>query len=280
MNIKIWGLRGSISVSGCEYKKYGGDTTCLEVRSGSGDVIIIDGGTGIRACGNSAIKEGLREFNLLFTHFHWDHVLGFPFFRPLYRDDVKMRIFGHSYTKRPFEKHLFRVMDKPYFPVALSNLSRNITFKNIDKKKFRIGSMEVSVIELNHPNHGLGYRFSENGKDFVFLTDNELSHKHHGGCSVQEYMRFCEGADLLIHDSEFTPQEYVKYYKGWGHSNYADVVEMATAAGVKRLGLCHHNQNHSDAKIDGIVDECLKIIKEKHSRMQCFAAAQNQLIKF
>jgi len=107
-----------------------------------------------------------------------------------------------------------------------------------------------------------------------------LSHKHHGGCSVQEYMRFCEGADLLIHDSEFTPQEYVKYYKGWGHSNYADVVEMATAAGVKRLGLCHHNQNHSDAKIDGIVDECLKIIKEKHSRMQCFAAAQNQLIKF
>jgi phosphoribosyl 1,2-cyclic phosphodiesterase len=272
MLIRSWGSRGAIPVSGRDYLEYGGDTTCLEIRAESGDLILVDAGTGIRRFGNSEAAAADREFNVIFTHAHWDHIMGFPFFKPLYFRRNRIRLHGCPFNDRFVKESLSRVMAPPYFPVNFAGIKARIDFEEACPQAFQIGSVVIHPIALSHPNGGSGYAFVENGRRFVFLTDNELGFRHPGGRTRQEYVEFAAGADLLIHDAEYTPAEY-RLFTGWGHSVYTDAIQLAADAGCRRLGLFHLNQERTDGAMEQILADCRRIIAAEAHRMECFGVS-------
>lgn len=274
MEITCWGSRGSIPVSGKDYLEYGGDTTCIEIRTESNDIIIVDAGTGIRRLGNRYMEEGRFHYDFIFTHAHWDHLMGFPFFKPLYNRHTKIRMHRCPFHSKFVETILSKVMTPPNFPVRYDELRAEISYEDACPDPFDIGSVSVTPIPISHPNNGSGYKFSENGKSFVFLTDNELGFIHPGGGTFQAYEAFSADADLLIHDAEFTPEEY-KGYKEWGHSVYTEVVDLALGSGVKQLGLFHLNQDRSDGEMDTIVEDCRQRIAGRGQTLPCFGVASD-----
>jgi len=276
MQITCWGSRGSIPVSGKQYLRYGGDTTCLEIRAASGEIIIVDAGTGIRRLGNKLIDEKNRRYHFIITHAHWDHLMGFPFFKPLYEPGAVFMMHRCPFPKKFVENMITRIMTPPNFPVRYSALKAEITYERSCSTYFSIGSVRVEPIPLSHPNMGSGYKFIEGGKTFVFLTDNELGYTHPGGRSFAEYVKFCAKADLLFHDAEYTPQEYERQIL-WGHSAYTEALDLAMEANVQRFGLFHLNQERSDAQVDEIVDDCRRIVIEKGSDLECFAVGADMV---
>jgi ribonuclease BN (tRNA processing enzyme) len=278
MKIICWGARGSLPVSGKEYSKYGGDTTCLEIRSAAGDTILVDCGSGVRRAGNRLVEEKVRHFSILLTHSHWDHILGFPFLKPIYHSDVEIDFHGCPFAQKSVQTVIAKIMEPPQFPINLGAIRAKMSFSDPCLSGVKIGSLTVTPIILSHPNQGLGYKFQENGSSFVFLTDNELRYRHPGGCRYEEYASFCSGADVLIHDAEFTEADYLKT-KTWGHSTCSQAVELALAAGVKRFGLFHHNQDRPDAEVDAMVADCARLAGEKGSSLDCFGVTQETVIE-
>ena len=255
MIIRCWGTRGSIPVCGREYLTYGGSTTCMEVQTGDDQVIILDAGTGIRKLGHTLLREKRRDLNIIFTHAHWDHLLGFPFFGPLYVAGTRITAFGCPFAQNSIRAFLSPTMAAPNFPVDLTAVKATIEYRGACAGEFQIGSVTVTPILLSHPNQGIGYRFSAGGRDFVFLTDNELGFRHPGGMLPDDYAKFASGADLLVHDAEYRDDEYAAV-KGWGHSTFQDALKLAAAAGVKSLGMCHHNQERTDGGVDEMLASC------------------------
>ena len=271
MIVRCWGARGAIPVSGEEYLKYGGDTTCMEVRTKDDEIIIIDAGTGIRRLGNSLLDEDRRRYAMFFTHAHWDHLLGFPFFKPIYLRETRIAIYGCPFAQKSLGEMLSRTMSPPNFPVNFAGIKADIAYHESCDDLVSLKSVTATPINLSHPNGGLGYKFIEDGRSFVFLTDNELMFKHPGGFDYHDYLEFSADADLLIHDAEYREEEYGKT-RAWGHSTYKDALRLALDAGVKKLGLFHHNQDRSDQSIDDILEDCRKIIAEQNASLECFAA--------
>lgn len=278
MDITCWGSRGSISVSGKDYLKYGGDTTCLEIRTKSNDIIIIDAGTGIRRLGKKLIEENRFKYHIIFTHAHWDHLMGFPFFKPVFLEGSEIRVFRCPFPGNYVEKIVTKIMTPPNFPIRYSDLKGKIVYHDGCPDRFEIGSVTVMPIRLSHTNEGCGYKLIEDGKQFVFITDNELGFKHPGGLSYDAYLEFSSGADLLIHDAEYTPEEY-KTKKEWGHSSYADALDLAITGGVKKFGLFHLNQERTDREMDEIIKICRQIIAEKGLNLECFGVESNMTFK-
>ena len=278
MIIRCWGARGSIPVSGKDYLRYGGNTTCLEIRNNRDDILLVDAGSGIREAGNSFLADGRRDFTLLLTHAHWDHIMGFPFFKPLYRHDATINIWGCPFAQDSIREMLARVMFAPYFPIKYDDIHANVTYAEICIETYQLGDLTITPIALSHPNQGTGYKFSEAGKSFVFLTDNELGLQHEGGLSYDNYIEFCRGADLLIHDAEYLDEEYPKR-RGWGHSTIEQATSLALDAGVKQLGLFHHNQERIDTEVDNLVALSRRIIRERKSSLECFAVHQAMELK-
>jgi phosphoribosyl 1,2-cyclic phosphodiesterase len=279
MLVRCWGSRGSIPVSGKEHVKYGGDTACVEVLTDTNELIILDAGTGIRALGKRIVDDGnIRKINLLLTHAHWDHLSGFPFFKPIYRKDFEIKVYGPELTQHSLKRIISKTMSAPYFPVELEDINAKIKFLGMGHKNYSINSVKVTTVPLSHTNPGVGYRLEEDGKSFVFLTDNELGLRHPTGLDYEDYVRFVEGADLLFHDAEYSKKEY-RTTKGWGHSVYLDTLRLAMDAGVKALGLFHHNQERTDRSVDRIENECRAVISKKGSRLKCFAVATGTKVK-
>lgn len=278
MIIRCWGARGSIGVSGTPYIKYGGDTACIEIRTKDDDIIIVDAGTGIRRLGNRLLEEERFHYTLLFTHAHWDHIMGFPFFRPIYDRRTKINIINCTPVQGNMQTLLSHTMSAPHFPVPYDIIKADIGYQQICQREFDLDSVQIAVIPLSHPNKGVGYRFVEEGKSFVFLTDNELSHRHPGGAGYAEFVDFCRDVDFLIHDAEYTPEEYPQR-QAWGHSHYMEAVELALDAGVKCLGLYHHNQDRADREIDRMVDLCREEIVRRGGDMECFGVAQDMVVR-
>jgi phosphoribosyl 1,2-cyclic phosphodiesterase len=278
MIIRCWGARGSIPVSGKEYITYGGDTTCIEIRTKNNEIIIVDAGSGIRALGNRLLEEGRHDYTMLFTHSHWDHIMGFPFFKPIYFKTTRINMLGCPFAEESVKQMISKVMAPPNFPVNFEDIKAKIAYHEICEDFFQVDSVDITPIPLSHPNQGMGYKFVEDGKAFVFLTDNELGFRHEGGLDYKDYCEFSKGADLLIHDAEYRKSEY-KTTKAWGHSLYTDALRLAIEAGVKKIGLFHHNQERSDQGIDAIVSDCKKTVKDNQVSLECFAMHQGMEIE-
>ncbi len=272
MHIRCWGARGSIPVSGPEYNRFGGDTTCLEIRSADDELLVVDAGSGIRRLGLKLANEDRQRLSLLFTHAHWDHLLGFPFFEPIHQARWRIDLYGYPFAQSTVQKIISRTMGRPYFPVQYEDIGASLVSHEVYEDRFQVGSLTIDTILLNHPNLGIGYRFSEGERSFVFLTDNELDFPYHGGRSYEDYVRFAEGADLLLHDAEFDATDY-ETKRGWGHSLYTDALRLALDAGVQRFGLFHHNQERSDDGVDTIVKACREIVAEHKSALEVFAVS-------
>jgi phosphoribosyl 1,2-cyclic phosphodiesterase len=278
MIVRFYGARGSIPVSGKEYLKYGGNTTCLEIRTKDDDIIIIDAGSGIRTLGHRLIAENRFQYTMIFTHAHWDHIMGFPFFQPIYSTKTRITMYGCPFAQASVKQMISKIMSPPNFPVRFEDIRADIVYHEACEEPFAIKSISIAPIPLSHPNQGVGYKFTEEGKSFVFLTDNELTFKHPGGADFQAYRDFSAAADLLVHDAEFTEEEYKKT-KTWGHSVYRDALRLALEARVVNFGLFHHNQERTDEGIDEIVADCRKIVRSRNEKLECFAIHQGMEIK-
>lgn len=277
MDIKCWGSRGSISVSGDQYLKYGGDTTCIEITARTGETIIVDAGTGIRCLGKSLIERNIDQYYLLFTHAHWDHIMGIAFFRPLLFSKVKIMIQDRKFAGISTKDVLNEVMKQPFFPIGLKDLNADIKFEKGLNTAFSIGSIAIESIPISHSGGGFGYKFIEGDKSFVFLTDNELGFDHPESVGYDAVLKFVQDVDLLFHDGEYTKDEY-KRKIGWGHSSIQDTLEFALKAKVKKLGLFHLNQDRTDDRMDKIIKECQSDLKKRNSALDCFAVPCNMEI--
>jgi phosphoribosyl 1,2-cyclic phosphodiesterase len=280
--IRCWGARGSVPVSGKDYLRYGGDTACVEVRTKQDSVVIIDAGTGIRRLGNLLLSEDKHDYTMIFTHVHWDHIMGFPFFRPVFMRNTRIAMLGCPFQLPTFRETISPIMEIPYFPVNIENVKAKITYNDFCPGKLKIDDMTITAIALSHPNGGMGFRFEEDGRSFVYLTDNELGYRHPGSMKYDDYVAFSKNADILVHDAEYLPEEYTATRKG-GHSSYTDALRLAHEAGAARLGLFHHNQDRTDEALDLIVGDCQKrsLLFPKRTdgrELQCFAMSQDMEI--
>ncbi len=275
MRIKIWGCRGSLTTAGRDVVRYGGYTTCVEVRMDDGTLVVIDSGSGIHKLGNALLAEpGIGEMYLLLTHSHWDHLTGFPFFKPAYMSKYRIHVRGGPDAKTSLHKYLAHQMDPPYFPVEFNVLKAGFDFDTEDGGGLSFGNTRIVPIPLSHPNGGYGYAFREGKKKFVFLTDNELGFTHPGGLSEEDYLEAARGADMLFHDAQYSDGEYAEKTKGWGHSSYTAAAEFAVKAGVRRFGTFHHDPDHGDDEIDASIRLCRSVAKKHGSRTDCFAVAE------
>lgn len=266
MRLTFWGTRGSIPVPGKETTTYGGNTTCLNITLESGRRVIIDAGSGIRALGEklTAMQEPL-DIYLLITHIHWDHILGFPFFDPIYRESNKIAIDGFHTCMKGLRIPFDNKMVDGLFPVRFEALKAQIRYlETVEYGSLNIDGAVIESIPLQHPQGGLGYRFQEGDRVLVFLTDNELTQDAWPGRHPDDYVRFCEGADVLIHDAQFTPEEH-RGRKGWGHSDYEEALELALRADARRLVLFHHDPPRKDSDLEIIKDRCEFLVREKDS---------------
>lgn len=282
MKIKIWGCRGSITTPGPDTLRYGGNSTCLEIRSADGQIFVVDAGSGVRNLGKALQHEkGVKDVRFFLTHPHWDHLVGFPFFEPAYSDRFNITFCSGPHAQGAIRKYLSHQMVSPYFPIGVSYLKANFNYRCEQPKSgngnCRIGRMEFCTIPLNHPDGGYGFKFVEGGKTFVFLSDNELGFRHAEGFSKEQYVAFCRDADLLIHDAQYTDDEY-RRTRGWGHSTYKDATSLAIDAGVKHFGLFHHDPDRTDDDLDRQAGSCQGQIHGAGSSTVCFPCAEGMVI--
>ena len=263
-SIKFWGVRGSIPTPGPSTVKTGGNTSCVEVRCG-GKILIFDAGTGIRELGNSLLKELPVTAYLFFSHVHWDHIQGFPFFTPGFIKGNRFELYGASHVTNTLEETLKGQMNYPNFPVTLDSMAAEMIFHDIDDGDIiSLGEIKVYAKKLNHPGGVLGYKVEYKGKKIVYATDTEPLED---GQPPQSLLELSSNADLLIHDAQYLPEEYTGEdgsipKKGWGHSTYIHAIEVAKLCNVKKLVLFHHDPSHNDTIIERIEKETKKLFQE------------------
>jgi phosphoribosyl 1,2-cyclic phosphodiesterase/ActR/RegA family two-component response regulator len=293
ITVRFWGTRGSIATPGPATTRYGGNTSCVEVRCGS-HILVFDAGTGLRALGQALLEEFEARpltMHLFVSHTHWDHIQGFPFFMPAYQPGTTINVYGPSGEGRPLEKLLRGQMDPDYFPVALGDMGASLRVHEYRAADFVIGDVAVSAMYLNHPGMTLGYRVSYGGKRVVYATDNEPyrttlarfsqradSGEDFGANLDTELVNFVAGAELYIGEAQYTDEEYPAKV-GWGHSSVSATVEVALRAGVKALALYHHDPMHDDDVVAAMEAQARRLVEARGSTMRCFAAQEGQLIE-
>ena len=254
MRIKFWGVRGSTPTPQAENLRYGGNTSCVEVRLGD-RIYIFDCGTGFRVLGRHLEREfGDRPFaaHVFVSHFHWDHIQGMPFFRPFY-DSPKARFCLHSSSRtRSLEQVMAEQMASPYFPVDLDEMKAKRDFYDIaDSCLDMEDGIRIKTAWLNHPQGCLGFRVETKDGVLVYATDNEP-----GDANFDKAVRkLAEGADVLIYDAQYLPEEYTARRRGWGHSHWREAVNVVMESGAKELILYHHDPDHTDAIVDKVVQD-------------------------
>ncbi|MEK7249706.1 MAG: MBL fold metallo-hydrolase [Bacteroidota bacterium] len=292
MKLKFWGTRGSIPTPGKETVRYGGNTPCVEVRLRDNRLVILDAGTGIRELGEALMARGESvNAHVLISHPHWDHIQGFPFFKPAFISGNELTILGAQSKDVTLRQMVADQMNKVYFPVQLNELKAKINFRPLREGTTPIFDAELTSIYVNHPAFALGYRLDAGGHSLVYISDNEpfdrevarslknvekvITDKYAEGKGDpnQRIFDFARGADVLIHDATYTPEEYVNRV-GWGHSHYLFTLKVAAEAQVKKLVLFHHDPSHNDDKIDEIVETCKKEIKTRNYKFDCIAAEE------
>lgn len=263
MEITFWGTRGSISSPGPDTLVYGGNTTCVEVTTVSGCTVVIDAGTGIRRLGDLLVNgKKTTNFHLLMTHIHWDHLAGFPFFKPLYQKNSHIVVDGWHRSIEGL-KHVFsnEYVDGTW-PVKFDDLKARFEHtKDLQNGRLVIDGTIVESHLLQHPQGGLGFKFIEDSGTFVFLTDNELREDGWKGTCFKDFVKFCRGVDLLVHDCQYVPED-LAIRRGWGHSDVESVARLAKEAEVKQLVLFHHDPWRTDTQVAKMVERCGELLVE------------------
>ncbi len=286
MRVRFWGTRGSIATPGPGTIHFGGNTSCVELTTASGDLLIFDCGTGARGLAAELMTRGMQAINanILLGHTHWDHIQGFPFFTPAFVNGNSVAIFGPEGSRGPLRDVLAGQMEYTYFPIDLNQLPAKITYHDLTEGIHTIGGARVATQFLNHPAMTVGYRVEADGVAIVYLVDHEPfsdelwragaerglieSILHDGD---RRHARFMADADLVIHDAQYTPEEYPSK-KTWGHSTYNYVVQIAAAAGVRRVALTHHDPGHDDPFIEEIERRARSLALQAGTGLDVFCA--------
>lgn len=243
-NVRFWGVRGSIAAPGPATAQVGGNTSCVEVRCGE-QLFVLDAGTGLRGFGDELLRRGEKRAELLLSHLHWDHIQGLPFFVPLYVPGMELGLAGPAWGQGGLEGSLRRQMSAPNFPVELGDVGARLSLNELRHGSvLERGDVRIAVAKLNHPGGVLGYRIEYGGRSLVYATDTE-----HFECIDPALSQLAHGADLLIYDAQYTPEEYPSKV-GWGHSTFEAAAALAKAAGVGQLALFHHDPRRSDEGVE------------------------------
>ncbi len=255
IKLKFWGTRGSIPTPGKYYIKYGGNTPCVEIRCGD-TILILDAGSGLRELGASLIHEfagSPREYHILISHTHWDHIQGFPFFHAAYIPGNKISFYGGN-SVSTLEKLIFGQMDREYFPVTVFELASNITFYTLTDSPFFINDVKIYFTHLIHPALSLGFRIEYKGKVVVYATDSEISNDPEiERINERNIGNLIRGADVLIADCQYTDEEYENKI-GWGHTSINKVVDISSRYNVKNVFAFHHDPLRTDEQLDLILE--------------------------
>ena len=290
--VKLWGVRGSIPVPGASTIRYGGNTTCVEVRA-DGEIIVLDAGSGIRLLGMDLEKEfegRPMKLSLLITHTHWDHIQGLPFFLPAYNQKNQIRVLGYEGARAGLAAILAAQMETQFFPVSLRDLRSNIAIEELKDMEFSIGKVRVQSKFANHPGICAGYRLFTSAGSLAFFPDNEpyellklhIADRDQTNIEdAREFARteraklveFLHGCDVLIMDAQYTDAEYEQHI-GWGHGSLSRVVSLALAAKVAKLILFHHDPNHDDDAIDDMLERARLLVLESGQAMEVEAAQE------
>ena len=295
--LRFWGVRGSYAAPHKSHLGVGGNTSCVEIRTGD-SLLICDGGTGIISLGEQMMSDGvLSEMMVVFTHYHWDHICGLPFFQPAFSPNWKIKFFGPGDSAGDIEQRLSDQMKAPYFPVETETWMADIEYLEPNTDGVSHGPFRISYHNVHHPGLTYGYRIQGAGKSIVYVSDNEVQFlKTSIAKRIHEFdedehelldkmvseqrsaeVSAIEGVDVLIHDAQYTPFDYDKK-RGWGHSCYVDTVNLAIDASVACLYLYHHDPTYNDDRVEAIHRDSLQIIRERGSDMECVVAREDMIV--
>jgi ribonuclease BN (tRNA processing enzyme) len=279
LKVRFWGTRGSIAKPGPTTARYGGNTSCIEVRSAAGTLVVIDCGTGSHGLGQVLVADGVRRGCLLIGHTHWDHIQGLPFFAPLFDPTNEWDICGPKGLSGSLRETLSGQMESTYFPVALEALGATIRYWDLLQGSFQVDDIRVSTHHLNHPALTLAYRLEADGASIVYACDHEVYSQAAADGNVRlvgpdlRHAEFAAGADLLIHDAQYTAAEYPAKVN-WGHSTIEYAMLVAREAGVRQLALTHHDPLRTDDQLDELLESARETMREAGSPIHVFAAAE------
>ena len=275
MIVKFWGTRGSIPVPGNSTVNYGGNTPCVEVRTKE-DILIFDSGTGIRELGNQIISEdNIKDLHIFISHYHWDHIQGLLFFKPLYDEKYRISFYGPSTADYSVNMLLSSQMGNINFPLSIKHVKAKISYQSIyPNDKITIGNINVYSLMANHSSPTLVYKFTYNNSLIVYMTDNELkAEPAEDTIEYKSLVEFCSNCDYLIHDTMFDEISEISK-KGWGHSSNISLANFAIESKTKNIILFHYNPDHDDVKIESLLEETVKHLKERGSSINCVAAKE------
>ena len=296
--LRFWGVRGSYPAPFASHMKIGGNTPCVELRI-DGEVMLFDAGTGIIPFGQAMVREAKSgHLSVFLTHFHWDHISGLPFFAPAFTPGYEVDFYGPGGSPEELEEHIAQQMRAPYFPVETETWLATVRYHTPPHDPVQVGPATVSSFVLHHPGLTFGYRIEVNGKVILFCPDNEIffvnqridamrdefdedehalleAMKEEQRGRVTEFMR---DADLLIHDAQYTPEDYQRK-RGWGHSCYIDTVNSAIDANVKQLFLFSYDPNYDDAQVDELHARTRDVIAERQAKTVCHKTCEGMIIE-
>ena len=270
MKVRVWGCRGSVAAPGPDTVRYGGNTSCVEVETGDGTVIVLDAGTGIRPLGVLLRAKNVREVHILLSHLHLDHLQGLGFFAPLFDPAVDVHIWGPPSPVQPLEERIALYLSPPLFPVRLADIPSRVTFHDASTTPVQIGSAEVVAAAVTHQGPTVGYRITDGGGTLAYLPDHEPSLGVRLADLDPDWISgfdLAREVDVLMHDAQYGDGEYPAHV-GWGHSAIEHVVEFARKAAVRQLVLFHHDPYHDDEHLDRLRSEAAALMSNNDDAVQ------------
>jgi phosphoribosyl 1,2-cyclic phosphodiesterase len=256
LRLRVWGCRGSLAAPGPDTLRYGGNTSCVEVRGDDGEVLVLDAGTGMRPLGVLLDEEGVREIHVLLSHLHLDHLQGLGFFRPLFRPESEIHIWGPPSPVQSLADRIATYLSPPLFPVRLVDIPARLEFHDASEEPVSIGTLSVQAAPVTHQGPTVGYRVEEGGRSVAYLPDHEPGLGLDLSDRPAQWMSgygLAHHVDVLLHDAQFSDDEYTRHV-GWGHSAIGHVVAFAQKTGVGRLVLFHHDPYHPDHELESLVE--------------------------